>query len=123
SSNPRGTSSPSRLRRTRSSKSPRRISRLPRGGSKEPAAIVACRLAAMRLHVARDVADRLDAAQLVRVDGDLVAIAEDRDQLDHVDRVADDLADRSSERDLTLPNREGFAKGLEQIVAHVAIAR
>src|ERR1700694_3367249 len=92
-------------------------------GSEASGAIVAGRLAAMRVNVSRDISDGFDAAKFVGVDRDLVAIAEDRDQLDHVDRVPDDLVDRRSEGDLALLDGEGPANRLQEVVAHVARAR
>ena len=77
----------------------------------------------MGVHISRDITDGFDAAKLVRVDRDLVAIAENRDELYHVNRVADDLADRSSEGDLALLDRKRLSKGLDELVAHVTNSR
>src|ERR1700730_18662044 len=104
-------------------RSPPRRDGTPKTGSEGSGLTGTGRLASRRLHVSRDIAYGLDAAKLVRVDHDLVTIAENRDQLDHINRVPDKLSHRRSEGSLTLLDREGFAKGLEEVVVHVTSSR
>src|ERR1700704_4829126 len=97
--------------------------RAPSGGSKAATAVFTRCFAPMSLDVACDVADGLDPTKLVRVDRDLVAIAEDRNELDHVDRVSNDFRDRSPEGGLAFLDREGFSNDLEEVVAHAVTSR